>query len=136
MMQKRMEKMVHARDDLPLPRLFGEPDARVGLIGFGSTWGPIREAQEVLQRRGIATRFFQARTIFPVQTHTLDPFLNSVDVAFVVEHNYTGQFGRLLREFLPQHHAKLRPVLKYDGFSFRSPEIVRAVEEGVHGAVR
>jgi 2-oxoglutarate ferredoxin oxidoreductase subunit alpha len=136
MMRKRMEKMVHARDDLPLPRLFGEPDARIGLIGFGSTWGPIREAQDELARRGVSTRFFQARTVFPVQTHTLEPFLNSVDRAFVVEHNYSGQYARLIREFLPQHHEKLRSLVKYDGFSFRSPEIVRAVEEEARGSVR
>ena len=130
MMRKRMEKMRHARDELPSPRLFGDDGARIGVIGFGSTWGPIREAQEALTRAGLPTRFYQARTIFPVPTHTLGPFLDSVDVAYVVEHNYSGQFSGLIREALPEHAPKLRSVLKYDGFPFRAPEIVRAVQGG------
>ncbi len=129
MMQKRMEKMAHARDELPAGRLFGPASARIGLIGFGSPYGPIREAQALLAARGTPTRFYQARTLYPVPTHELDPFLRSVDVAYVVEHNYTGQFARLLRETLPEHHAKLRSIRKYDGMTFRAPELVAAIRE-------
>ena len=129
MMRKRMEKLVHARDELPPARLFGDPAAKVGLIGYGSTSGPIREVQSILATRGLATRYFQARTLFPVPVHELDPFLASVEVAYVVEHNYTGQFARLLREHLPWHHTKLRTILKYDGASFRAPQIIAEVKE-------
>ncbi len=130
MMHKRMDKMVQARGDLPPPRLYGADQGRVGLIGFGSTWGPIREAQAQLDRRGIPTKFYQARTLYPVPTDTLRPFLDSVDVAYIIEHNFTGQFARLIREALPDHHAKLRSLVKFDGHSFRSPEIVARVTEG------
>ncbi len=130
MMRKRMEKMVRARDELPAGRLFGPASARIGLVGFGSTSGPILEAQQLLERKGVATRYYQARTVYPVPVHELDPFLKGVDTAYVIEHNYTGQFGRLLRETMPWHHAKLAPVLRYDGYSFRAPEIVARVTEG------
>ena len=130
MMRKRMEKMVKARAELPAGRLFGPSTARTGLIGFGSTSGPILEAQRTLGVQGQATRYYQARTLYPVPVHELDPFLKGVDVAFVVEHNYTGQFARLLRETMPWHHDKLVSVLKYDGYSFRAPEIVARVTEG------
>jgi len=129
MMDKRMGKMVHAKAELPPPHLFGDANAKIGLIGFGSTWGPIREAQQVLALKGVPTRFYQARTLWPVPTETLGPFLDSVQVAYVVEHNYAGQFAAMIRETLPQHHAKLRSITKFDGFSFRSPEIVRRVQE-------
>jgi 2-oxoglutarate ferredoxin oxidoreductase subunit alpha len=130
MMHKRLDKMRRARDDLPLPLYYGDPEARVGFIGFGSTWGPIREAQETLAARGVATYFLQARTLFPVQAQTLGPFLDRVDVAYVVEHNFTGQLAGLIRERLPEHHGKLRSILKYDGSSFRSPEILKGMQEG------
>jgi 2-oxoglutarate/2-oxoacid ferredoxin oxidoreductase subunit alpha len=129
MMHKRMEKMVKARDELPASRLFGPPEGKIGLIGFGSTSGPILEAQALLQHRGVPTRYLQARTVFPVPVHEIDPFLKEVDVAYVIEHNYTGQFSRLLRETMPWHHAKLRPILKYDGFTFRAPQILSAMKE-------
>ncbi|HTS32695.1 MAG TPA: 2-oxoacid:acceptor oxidoreductase subunit alpha [Thermoplasmata archaeon] len=129
MMKKRLEKMVKARDELPGARFFGPADAKVGLIGFGSTYGPILEAQRLLSARGKATRFLQARTLYPVPTQEIDPFLRSVDVAYVIEHNYTGQFARLLRETMPWHHAKLRSILKYDGASFRAPQIIAEIPE-------
>ncbi|HYA10646.1 MAG TPA: 2-oxoacid:acceptor oxidoreductase subunit alpha [Thermoplasmata archaeon] len=129
MMRKRMEKMRRARDELPAGRLFGPAGAKVGLVGFGSTSGPILEAQRLLESRGLPSRYYQARTVFPVPVHELDPFLGSVDVAYIVEHNYTGQFARLVRETLPWHHAKLRSILKYDGSTFRAPEIVASVKE-------
>ncbi len=129
MMHQRMEKMHRARDELPGGRLFGPATAKVGLVGFGSTSGPILEAQRLLEARGLATRYYQARTVYPVPVHELDPFLKGVDVAYVVEHNYTGQFARLMRENLPWHHAKLRSILRYDGASFRAPEIVAEIPE-------
>jgi 2-oxoglutarate/2-oxoacid ferredoxin oxidoreductase subunit alpha len=129
MMRHRMEKMHRARAELPSGRLFGPAGAKLGLLGFGSTSGPILEAQRLLGARGLASRYYQARTVFPVPAHELDPFLASVDVAYVVEHNYTGQFASLVRGALPWHHAKLRSLLKYDGSSFRAPEIVAGIQE-------
>jgi len=129
MMKKRMEKMVLAKGELPSCRHFGPPSAKVGLIGFGSTSGPILEAQHILERRGVATRYLQVRTVYPVPVHEIAPFLKEVDVAYVVEHNYTGQLARLLRETMPAYHDKLRSILKYDGFTFRAPQIVAAMKE-------
>ncbi len=128
-MKKRMEKMVKARDELPPARFYGPPQAKIGFIGFGNTAGPILESMRVLEMKGVATRFLEARTLYPVPVHEIDPFLKDVDVAYVVEHNYTGQFARLLRETMPWHHAKLRSILKYDGYTFRAPQILAEVKE-------
>jgi 2-oxoglutarate ferredoxin oxidoreductase subunit alpha len=136
MMDKRMGKLIRARDDLPRPRYFGAKESKIGFIGFGSTSGPILEAMAILESEGIPTKYLQARTLFPVQQETLAPFFDSVDLAFVVEHNYTGQFARLIREEMPQYHAKLRSILKFDGFSFRAPEVAGPVREAVHGSKR
>ncbi len=130
MMQKRMEKMVRARNELPPCRLFGPSEARIGFVGFGNTSGPILEAMRILESRGIGTRYLQARTLYPVPVHEIEPFLAGLDVCYVVEHNYTGQLARLLRETMPAQHAKLRSTLKYDGTSFRAPEIVAAATGG------
>ncbi len=129
MMRKRMEKMVKARDELPSCRTFGPSSAKIGLIGYGSTSGPIDEVQRTLSNRGVATRYLQARTVYPVPVHEIDPFLASVDVAYVIEHNYTGQFARLLRETMPWHHAKMRSILKYDGHTFRAPDVIAEIRE-------
>ena len=130
MMHKRMDKMIHAAADLPAPHMFGDAKAKIGIVGFGSTFGPIREAQQQLEAAGIPTRFYNARTLWPVPSATMGPFLESVDVAYFVEHNFTGQFAGLVRGALPQHHAKIRSLVKFDGHSFRSPEIVDRIRGG------
>lgn len=130
MMRKRMEKMTRAVEDLPPARLYGDPAARIGIIGYGSTWGPIQETLLLLKEQGVSARHFQARTLYPVPTRELESFLRDVDVAYIVEHNYTGQFARLIREAIPQVHAKLRSILKFDGFSFRALEIAAQVMGG------
>jgi 2-oxoglutarate ferredoxin oxidoreductase subunit alpha len=130
MMEKRMGKLIHAEPEFPGPHMFGSPDAKVGIIGYGSTFGPIREAQGILERQGLSTRFYNARTLFPVPVRTLEPFLASVDAAYVVEHNYTGQFADLIRGALPQHYRKLRSIRKFDGSSFRAPEIAGPIRGG------
>jgi len=129
MMQKRMGKMTLAAPELPGPHLFGDAAAKIGFISFGSTWGPIREAQRLLEAKGVPSRYYQARTLWPIPVETLRPFLKAVDVAYVVEHNYSGQFEQMIRGALPEFHTKLRSLTKYDGFSFRAPEIVRHVTE-------
>jgi 2-oxoglutarate ferredoxin oxidoreductase subunit alpha len=130
MMKKRMEKMVKARDELPKAHHYGAPDAKIGIIAFGSTIGPVREAQGLLSAQGTEVQILQPATLYPVPVHEIDPFLTSVDVCYVIEHNYTGQFGRLLRETMPWHHAKLRALTKFDGSNFRAPQIVA----GIRGA--
>ena len=125
MMAKRMGRLELARPDLPPPRFFGDEKARIGLIGFGSTYGPIREAQRLLKKEGVATRFYQARTLWPVPVDSLQAFLESVDVAYVVEHNYMGQLRMLIQQYLPS--PKLRSIRKYDGDSFFAEEIVEEV---------
>ncbi|MCI4342790.1 MAG: 2-oxoacid:acceptor oxidoreductase subunit alpha [Thermoplasmata archaeon] len=130
MMKKRMEKMVKARDELPSANHFGSTDAKIGIIAFGSTIGPVREAHGLLTAKGTAVQILQPRTLFPVPVHEIDPFLKSVDVCYVIEHNYTGQFARLLRETMPWHHTKLRSLTKYDGTNFRAPQVVAGIQGG------
>ena len=125
-----MGKMVHAVTSFPPPACFGPSEAKIGLIGYGSTSGPIREAQELLAARGIPTLTFRRERSSPSRRTRSARSSKAVDVAYVVEHNYTGQFARLLRETCREHHAKIRSILKYDGYSFRAPEIVAGIREG------
>ena len=127
MMAKRLGKLERARADLPRARIYGDERADVGFIGYGSTYGPIREAQRILSGQGVKSRFLQARTLWPVPTDELEAFLGTVQRTFVVEHNYTGQLALLIRQALPR--APVLSLLKYDGSAFRAPELVKRVKE-------
>src|SRR6202163_2689347 len=59
MMDKRFRKLESAKPDLPTPLLHGDPQAEIGIIGYGSNCGPIVESQDRMAKTGIVTRFLE-----------------------------------------------------------------------------
>ena len=47
--------------------------------------------------QGVATRFFEFRTLWPFPEDEVREFIASAQHVFVVENNYTGQLERLVR---------------------------------------
>jgi 2-oxoglutarate/2-oxoacid ferredoxin oxidoreductase subunit alpha len=128
MMEKRMKKLVSAGPDLPKAIVHEKPGARIGIIGYGSNRGPIKEAQDRLAASGVATNFLQLRTLWPFPEDDIRTFVGAYDHVFIVENNYTGQLARLIRAVVgPLPHV--HPVLKYNGKPFRPIEVIEAVEK-------
>ncbi len=130
MMEKRMGKLEAMHDELPEPRLYGDPSAEIAILGYGSNRGPIVETVDRLARAGVPARFFEFRTLWPFPEDEVRAFLAGRRHAFVVENNYTGQLERLIRYVVgPLDHLHL--VNKYDGRPFRPAEIQKAIERHV-----
>jgi 2-oxoglutarate/2-oxoacid ferredoxin oxidoreductase subunit alpha len=126
MMRKRMMKLELAKKDLPRGNNFGPSDAKLGVIGFGSTYGPIMESLEQLGRKGVGVRFHQIRTIWPLLEDDLHEFIDRLDRVFVVENNYSGQLASLIqKEF--GGSEKIESITKFDGSSFKPKEITGAI---------
>ena len=126
MMHKRMAKLEVAKKELPKGKLFGDKSARIGIIGFGSTYGPIIESIQQLAGVGTKVKYFQIQTIWPMLEDDVKAFLETVDLAFVVESNYQGQLANLIRSAL-EDSGKVQGITKFDGSSFKAIEIARAV---------
>ena len=126
MMVKRMGKLSRAGRDLLPPRLWGDSNARIGLIGFGSTCGAIREAVDRLSQKGIASRFLQLTTVWPFPTREVEKFLAGYEKVFVVENNYTGQLATLIRSQI-NPCLELRSILNFSTRTFTPREIVSPV---------
>lgn len=126
MMRKRMSKLETAKKDLPRGTIHGMPNARVGIVGFGSTYGPIIEGIHMLEETGLSVKFHQIRTIWPLLEDDLQSFVNSVDAVFVVESNYQGQLANLMRAEL-DGPGKIQSLTKFDGTSFKPREIANAI---------
>ncbi len=125
MVDKRALKLERALDELPAARRYGDPAAPIGFVGIGAAFGPILEAMEELESRGLTNRFLQPRTVWPVLEETLE-FVAQCERVYVVEQNATGQLAKLLvREGADS--AKIRNVLRYDGTPMRSGHIVQDV---------
>lgn len=135
MMRKRMTKLELAKRDLPKGNLFGPKDARVGIIGFGSTFGPIMESIEQLAEKRIPVRFHQIRTIWPLLEEDLRSFIDGLDRVFVVENNYSGQLASLIKRNIPDRADKIESITKFDGSSFKAREITGAVVSGTQPGI-
>jgi 2-oxoglutarate ferredoxin oxidoreductase subunit alpha len=125
MMDKRQQKMESMLPDLPVARHNGDPQAELGIIGVGMTYGVILDAMERLEAQDVHTQFHQPCTIWPVLEETL-AFIEKCQHVFVVEHNATAQLANLLVRQGAQRD-KLVSILKYDGNPFRPGELVHEV---------
>ncbi len=130
MMRKRMNKLELAKKDLPKGNNFGPKTAKIGIIGFGSTYGPIIESMEQLAGKGVEVRFHQIRTIWPLLEDDLHEFIDQLDIVYVVENNYQGQLANLIRSSVGDSN-RIESITKFDGSSFKPKEITGAVLSGL-----
>jgi 2-oxoglutarate ferredoxin oxidoreductase subunit alpha len=134
MMEKRMRKMNGIESSVPPPELIGPPDADVTLIGWGSTYGVIEEARELLQDQGISANQLQIRWLVPLHGDSIVEILKLSKHTIIIENNFSGQFARYLRSetsFVPDGNIR-----KYDGEPFMPHHIVEAVKEQLAGKTK
>ena len=77
MVEKRARKLSTVLDDVPAPELEGPPDADVTLVGWGSTFGVITEAVELLKDRGISANYLLIKWIVPFHGDAVTEILNA-----------------------------------------------------------
>lgn len=113
MVEKRMKKVELALADCPAPELYGEADAEVSFVTWGSCKGICLEAIELLAEKGVSANVYQIKTAYPFHTEAVGEFLKSCKRPVLVEHNFTAQMGGLIAE----HTGVLikEKVLRYDG---------------------
>jgi len=121
MMRKRERKLDTAEEEMRAPVLYGPEEAQVTLIGWGSSYGPIREAVDRLNTGGGQVNFLHFTDIWPFPEDRIRPLLESARRLVAVEGNGTGQFARLLRAYTGVKVDDM--ILKFDGRPF-SPEYV------------
>jgi 2-oxoglutarate/2-oxoacid ferredoxin oxidoreductase subunit alpha len=132
MMDKRMHKLEGLRHDAPPPVLEGPADAPLTFVAWGSTVGAIRDAMRVLAAQGRPTNLLHFPTVFPVDVEAVRRAVGRAQRTLLVEANYTGQLGRLLRAEAGVEFPER--LLKYDGEPFSPHEVVaRALEVLNHG---
>jgi 2-oxoglutarate/2-oxoacid ferredoxin oxidoreductase subunit alpha len=127
MADKRVRKMATVLEHLPAPALEGAVDADVTVVGWGSTWGVLKEAVERLNREGISANHLQIKFLVPFHVKEVTAILGTSKRIVIVENNQSGQFARHLRaETGIAAHGHIR---KYDGEPFEPKHIVAGVKE-------
>ena len=131
MVDKRVRKMSTILEHLPVPVLEGPADAETTLLGWGSTWGVIKEAAERLNADGTSVNHLQIKTIVPMHVDEITAVLGRGQRLIIIENNQSGQFARHLRAetgIVADGHLR-----KYDGEPFEPKHIVAGVQDVIGG---
>src|SRR5258708_5500739 len=91
MMEKRFRKLDTAAEELPQPQRYGDADATIGIIGWGSTEGTIQEAVDRARAKGYKVASLHPRILSPLPDRTIRDVIPSVKTAIIPECNYSGQ---------------------------------------------
>ncbi|MBN1368138.1 MAG: hypothetical protein JW967_09470, partial [Dehalococcoidales bacterium] len=111
-MDKRLLKMAGLAIEISPPRQYGPPEAEVTFIGWGSTYGAIREAVDILNRYRPVFNMLHFSELWPFPADAVVDAINKKRV-IAVENNATGQLARLLRAETGRAVDDI--ILRYDG---------------------
>ena len=130
MVEKRARKLEGVLNDIPAPELEGPADAEVTLVGWGSTYGIVKEAIKMLGEQGVKANQLHIKWIVPFHADHIDSILREAKRTIVVENSFSGQFARYMRsETGFKAHGHIR---KYDGEPFTPHHIVDGVIEHIN----
>lgn len=126
MQQKRMKKLDGlVAASLP-PELCGKKNAEIMLVCWGSTYGAVREAVDILNENGRAAAMLHFSQVWPLDIGRINDMLAPAQRVIVVEGNYTGQFASQLRA--AGCNKKLETLNRYDGLPFTTEYILSKME--------
>lgn len=129
MMDKRMKKLEGLKQELQEPEFIGDDGFETLLIGWGSTWGPIDEAVQLLNEdkdgRYAALVFGD---VYPLPVELLKEKTAKAHRIINVEQNATGQLANLIRE--ETGILCTSSILKYDGRQISGEEIAERIRKG------
>ncbi|HOY63044.1 MAG TPA: 2-oxoacid:acceptor oxidoreductase subunit alpha, partial [bacterium] len=120
MQEKRMRKAALAAAEAMPPEFYPEPDETV-LLCWGSTYGPCREAVDILRAKGRKVCMAHFAQVWPVWAGAGGALEGRRVVS--VEGNSTAQFALLLRQCGAV--SRFDSILRYDGLPFTGAEIAR-----------
>jgi 2-oxoglutarate/2-oxoacid ferredoxin oxidoreductase subunit alpha len=129
MVLKRMKKLEGMKSEMSPPEIYPSEKADIVLLGWGSTYGAIREATDLLNSEGLPTQMVHFSELFPFPAKDFLSNLSSQPKVFGIEQNYTGQFADLFS--FETGLGLFDRILKYDGRPLSPQDIVVEVKEKI-----
>ncbi len=124
---KRNKKIVtYLKNDFQLPNYYGDKDAELIFISWGSNKGVILEVQKILKEKNIKTGFYHFSHVYPLDRERIKKIFLKEKNYVLVENNSWGQFGKLLA--MKTGFEFKYKILKYDGREIMVDDILRELE--------
>lgn len=127
MMDKRFSKLSLIDESKMLPKIYGPKDAKLTLIGWGSSKGAIIDAVNELNKKGFSVNYMHFVYLNPMPKEKIKKMLDSCSDLMIIEGNMSGQFRDLLHK-----NTKVwieNSYFRYDGRPFFYEDIVQKVKE-------
>jgi 2-oxoglutarate ferredoxin oxidoreductase subunit alpha len=127
--KKRARKLANALMDYEAWEMFetfGDDDAEIAIVGWGSTIGPVKEAVIRAQSEGMPVAVLYPKLLFPLPAEHIGNFMKSRKKIIVPELNFTGQFGRMLQA---QFEREMIPLTRYGGTPLAARDVYNKIKE-------
>jgi 2-oxoglutarate ferredoxin oxidoreductase subunit alpha len=118
-MEKRMKKMEAMKKVLPEPVLYGNQNPETLIVSWGSNKGAIMDCLPAL---GGKVGYLHFTYLWPLRTEKFEALAAKAKKLVLVESNYQGQLGKLLRQECGVECTER--ILKYDGRPFFYDELM------------
>nr|WP_295663155.1 2-oxoacid:acceptor oxidoreductase subunit alpha [Polymorphobacter sp.] len=126
----RRDKIANIARHIPLQDVDqGPTSGKLAIVGWGSTYGPIRKGVQRARAKGLDVAHIHIRHIWPLPSN-LGELLRGYDKVIVPEMN-TGQLKTVLRD---QFLVDAKPLNKVSGHPFKISEIEAAIDAALGGA--
>jgi len=125
--QKRLRKLLSLKQEIGTPQKYGSRGAETTLIGWGSTYGAIHEAVDILRKEDASVNMLHLNELWPFPAKSVADAVSKARNSYVIESNATGQLARLIKA--ETGYDVGGRILKYDGRPFTPAYIAQAVRK-------
>ena len=126
------KKFDTSRKFVPKPIVEKEKGVKTGIICYGSSYEPVREARDRLKTRGLKTNHMLIRAL-PLTSEVMD-FLAEHDTVYLVEQNRDAQMAAIIKDENPLLGAKITSILVYNGLPVSAGEVVKQIFDAAQTA--
>jgi 2-oxoglutarate ferredoxin oxidoreductase subunit alpha len=127
MMKKRMKKLELLKEEINEPEYIGTESPEVLLVGFGSTYGSIKEAVIRLNSQDDKFGALIFGDIYPFPVEKINSYAKKAKKIIVIEQNYLSQLKSLIDEYTD---IKVdNSILKYDGRAINADDIILEINK-------
>lgn len=126
---KRYRKLAAIVKEYGTTERFGAADATIGVLSWGSSVGPVREAVARANARGQKVAAFATRLIHPFPAEECSRFLSTVKRVLIVEISFAAQFYSHLRMSLTLPEGKTHVFKRSGGKALTEAEVEAEIDK-------
>ncbi len=128
MYAKRCRKLALAAENMPEPVIYGDAEgADISFVGWGSTKGPLIDAINEAQTKGLKVNYLHYSFVYPLKTEALNTFFETNKNVHLAEGNHFGQLGNLIEQQTANRFAGR--LLKWNGRPFFTEDLAEYIAD-------